>query len=79
VTETWKDDAICNQTDPEAFFPDRGHGDVKQLRRVCGNCPVTQECLEYALVNDERIGFWGGTTPMERRKLRRLRRLREAS
>ena len=31
------------------------------------------ECLEYALVNGEMVGIWGGLSERERRRLRRHR------
>jgi hypothetical protein len=37
-------------------------------------CPLLESCLEFALVNNERWGIWGGTTPEERTKLRKERR-----
>lgn len=34
-------------------------------------CDVRDQCLEYALQNDERFGIWGGLSERERRKLKR--------
>ena len=67
----WQADALCAQTDPEAFFPEKG-GSTRDAKRVCQSCEVRAECLEYALENDERFGIWGGLSERERRKLRRL-------
>ncbi|GAA4481105.1 hypothetical protein GCM10023190_26800 [Enteractinococcus fodinae] len=66
----WQADALCAQTDPEAFFPEKG-GSTRDAKKVCGSCPVKQECLEYALSNDERFGIWGGMSERERRRLRK--------
>ncbi|AXI81290.1 WhiB family transcriptional regulator [Peterkaempfera bronchialis] len=66
----WVDSALCAQTDPEGFFPERG-GSTRTARRVCLACEVRVECLEYALENDERFGVWGGLGERERRRLRR--------
>jgi WhiB family transcriptional regulator, redox-sensing transcriptional regulator len=66
----WQDRALCAQTDPEAFFPEKG-GSTREAKRVCQSCQVRAECLEYALENDERFGIWGGLSERERRKLRR--------
>ena len=66
----WQADALCAQTDPEAFFPEKG-GSTREAKRICESCEVRAECLEYALENDERFGIWGGLSERERRKLRR--------
>ncbi|MCY1544325.1 Transcriptional regulator WhiB [compost metagenome] len=66
----WRADALCAQTSPEAFFPEKG-GSNRDAKKVCGNCAVRATCLEYALANDERFGVWGGLSERDRRKLRR--------
>ncbi|HWL61105.1 MAG TPA: WhiB family transcriptional regulator [Microbacteriaceae bacterium] len=66
----WQVDALCAQTDPEAFFPEKG-GSTRDAKRICASCEVKAECLEYALQNDERFGIWGGLSERERRRLRR--------
>ena len=69
--QSWQDRALCAQTDPEAFFPEKG-GSTREAKRVCRSCEVRAECLEYALTHDERFGIWGGTSEHERRQLRRV-------
>ncbi|WP_230854385.1 WhiB family transcriptional regulator [Arthrobacter terrae] len=66
----WQTDALCAQTDPEAFFPEKG-GSTRDAKKVCGSCNVRAQCLEYALANDERFGIWGGLSERERRRLRK--------
>lgn len=66
----WQQFALCAQTDPEAFFPEKG-GSSREAKSVCASCEVRGECLEYALENDERFGIWGGLSERERRRLRR--------
>ncbi|WP_146339076.1 WhiB family transcriptional regulator [Nesterenkonia sp. NBAIMH1] len=68
----WQVDALCAQTDPEAFFPEKG-GSTRDAKKICGACTVKQECLDYALANDERFGIWGGLSERERRKLKKRR------
>ena len=72
VELSWQERALCAQTDPEAFFPEKG-GSTREAKRVCLSCDVRQECLEYALAHDERFGIWGGLSERERRRLRRQR------
>ncbi len=66
----WQERALCAQTDPEAFFPEKG-GSTREAKKVCLGCEVRAECLEYALANDERFGIWGGLSERERRKLKK--------
>ncbi len=66
----WQERALCSQTDPEAFFPEKG-GTTRKAKRICSRCEVKGECLEYALAHDERFGIWGGLSERERRKLKR--------
>ncbi|AIJ25905.1 transcription factor WhiB [Amycolatopsis methanolica 239] len=66
----WQDRALCAQTDPEAFFPEKG-GSTREAKRICQGCEVKGECLEYALAHDERFGIWGGLSERERRKLKK--------
>lgn len=85
--QPWADDALCAQTDPEIFFPEKCGGirAMNEAKRVCRRCPVravdmkgapggTGECLEYAMANGERFGVWGGLSERERRKLKQRRR-----
>ncbi|WP_226437549.1 MULTISPECIES: WhiB family transcriptional regulator [Rhodococcus] len=66
----WQERALCAQTDPEAFFPEKG-GSTREAKRICLGCEVRGECLEYALAHDERFGIWGGLSERERRRLKR--------
>jgi len=66
----WQERALCAETDPEAFFPEKG-GSTREAKKICTGCEVKVECLEYALGNDERFGIWGGLSERERRRLRR--------
>ena len=43
---------------------------VEEAKKVCAGCPVTADCLKWALRAGEPAGIWGGTTPDERRYLR---------
>ena len=67
----WQERALCAQTDPEAFFPEKG-GSTRDAKKICTGCEVRAECLSYALSNDERFGIWCGLSERERRRLKRL-------
>ncbi|MBY0285595.1 MAG: WhiB family transcriptional regulator [Mycobacteriaceae bacterium] len=67
--EEWSARAVCSQTDPEAFYPEKG-GSTKDAKKVCQGCPVQKKCLQWALDHDERYGVWGGLSERERRRLK---------
>jgi WhiB family redox-sensing transcriptional regulator len=67
----WFEQAACTQSDPDAWYPEKG-GNVEQAKRVCNHCcPVRPECLDYALDTNQTQGIWGGLSVNERRKLKR--------
>lgn len=75
---SWRDHALCRDTDPELFFPVGTTGialtQIDRARQVCGECTVRAECLEYALETNQDSGIWGGLSEEERRVIRRQRR-----
>lgn len=63
----WFSRAACLGMDPDIFFPTKG-GSSRQAKKVCWEqCPVREECLEHAQVNQELDGIYGGLTASERR------------
>jgi WhiB family transcriptional regulator, redox-sensing transcriptional regulator len=72
----WMIRGRCRAVDPALFFPSDGIG-VEIAQRVCADCPVRAECLEYALANRIEHGVWGGYS--ERGRTRILQRRRTVS
>ena len=68
----WHAEAACRGTDPNAFIPARGANGalVARARAICATCPVTEECLAYAMADSDCVGIWSGTTAQERRAMR---------
>lgn len=64
------DGALCQQVDPDLWFPEVGQ-DGSGAKRVCGRCPVQQACHDYAVEAGEQWGIWGGTTARQRRGRRK--------
>jgi WhiB family redox-sensing transcriptional regulator len=60
----WQGAALCAQSDPEAWFPEKG-GSTRGPKRTCRQCPVRAECLDFALGNREQHGIWGGLVERE--------------
>lgn len=63
---------------PEIFFPEdflpnthprlRTEA-IETARSICMKCPVIDKCLKVGMF--EEYGIWGGTTPEQRRRIRR--------
>lgn len=76
MTWGWQLRGACAGQDPALFFaPEGSRGPTRTLYEVeakalCVQCPVRQQCLEYAL-EEHMAGVWGGTNEVERRTLRR--------
>ena len=75
--DEWRDRALCRDTDPDLFFPVGTTGlalvQIEHAKQVCGQCPVTAECLDFALSTNQDSGIWGGLSEEERRVIRRQR------
>ncbi|MEU2246785.1 WhiB family transcriptional regulator [Streptomyces sp. NPDC019224] len=76
--ENWRMHAACRDEDPDLFFPIGSTGpalvQVEEAKTVCRRCPVQEECLRWALENNQDAGVWGGLGESERRALKRRRR-----
>jgi WhiB family redox-sensing transcriptional regulator len=72
-----KGKASCTDMEIDTFFPEKEDIDyrrnVQAAKKICGTCPYSSECLEWAL-KYEHHGIWGGLTPEERNTLKRNRR-----
>lgn len=67
---SWQDRAACRDEDRAIFYPARGVS-AEPAKKVCARCPVTNECLAYALEHREPYGIWGGHTEDERESLQK--------
>ena len=76
--EYQKDAACADIPNPEIFFPSPGDTDsLRAAKDMCSRCLVVQECLVYALNNNERYGIWGGKSTRERLMILRAKRMLE--
>jgi WhiB family redox-sensing transcriptional regulator len=80
--QAWQDQAACRDTDnPDLFFAEHpgANKSTYEAKKICRECPVRIDCLEYAITNNERYGIWGGVSPGAMKVHRRLNpRLRHA-
>lgn len=68
--ESWRIYAACLGINSDIFFPEP-YELPAPAKAICRVCPVTAECLTYALAGPEHYGIWGGLTERERREPRR--------
>jgi hypothetical protein len=64
----------CREMDPDLFFPNHFVSFPPKTRAVldeiCSGCPAQPTCLMWA-IHHERDGYWAGTTPADRERLRK--------
>ncbi|WP_262703843.1 MULTISPECIES: WhiB family transcriptional regulator [Streptomyces] len=64
--------AACAGVDPETFFVREADTAAVELAKgICRGCPVLRECLMQGLRSNDHFAILGGTTPEERRLIRR--------
>jgi WhiB family redox-sensing transcriptional regulator len=61
----------CHGIDPDVFVPASPSADVSEAKAVCARCPVVNNCLDWAFQIGDDWAVLGGTTPAERRTMRR--------
>lgn len=79
ITETerlpipsWQARGSCWRTGYDLFFPDNkddARSKIPKAKKICEECPVRKECLQYALETESQHGVWGGTTRSERKRI----------
>lgn len=71
----WRNSAACRVVDPELFFPigltEPALRQIREAKAVCEPCPVTGQCLSWAMETNQETGVWGGLDEAGRRSLRR--------
>lgn len=64
----WRSYALCGGMNPDLFFSEKQRSpDTEKALRICADCPVRRQCLEFAESTASDYGVWGGTTAQRRR------------
>ncbi|MFE1288642.1 WhiB family transcriptional regulator [Streptomyces sp. NPDC058751] len=72
LDENIEREAACAGYDTALFFPrETDTAAVEAAKAVCRRCPVMRSCLVQALRHGDEFAILGGTTPPERRLIRR--------
>lgn len=70
--DQWEDFAECRTADPEMFFKAKDDARAaKDAKKICGRCPVLEQCLAWALETKQDFGVLGGKDEQERRAIHR--------
>lgn len=67
--EEWEEYANCQDLGPDLFHDGKETSIIK-AKKVCAACPVSTDCLVFAMATKIDTGIWGGKTPKERRMIR---------
>jgi WhiB family redox-sensing transcriptional regulator len=65
----WQARSACRSLDTQGFFPE-GTGLSDEIRCICAACPVSVDCLTFALADPSLKGLWAGTTERGRARMR---------
>lgn len=69
----WFDLAACKGKDNTMFYGNENGivpSDIaRKAKRICSECEVANDCLNFAIDNDESYGIWGGLTAKERKAI----------
>jgi WhiB family transcriptional regulator, redox-sensing transcriptional regulator len=76
VSDAWQLRAACRGPRSTVFFPpttgerrDEREARETKAKRICAECAVRADCLDYALAIREPHGVWGGLNEHERAAL----------
>ena len=70
IDYSWQNEAKCQGMDINKFYLTHGNKSSSAVAAVCAACPVKEECLIHALRYEE-YGYWGGTGPTQRIRIRK--------
>ena len=73
--DSFIEDSLCKMTPSIDFFAVRGTEMNFAAIALCGECPVSVQCLEYAMITEQEWGVWGGTQQRERTIIIRNKRM----
>ena len=78
ASDSWRVRGACWDSQDPRWFPDLSLGGKAESRgphpevvATCLACPVSVECLDYALATRPRFGVWGGLSAEQIRRRRR--------
>lgn len=75
--DDWREMAACRDVeDKNLFYPISYTGgpalsQVGDAKRICSGCPSRRACLAFAITSGDDHGILGGTTPEERKAIKR--------
>lgn len=73
---SWYREGLCKNYPTKMWYQYDAAKD-RAAKRICGQCPVQSECLQFALEHDE-TGVWGGLNDLDRKRLIRKIYVQEA-
>ena len=73
-----REEALCSQSDPDLWFEERTSL-AREAMSICNQCPVMEECRQFAIDNEVDYGIWGGMTTAQRRREVRIAKRKSQS
>lgn len=73
----WDSVPACQGTDTDLWFTaeeSKVYTQIVLLKKICSECPVRKQCLDYAIHHNVN-GYWAGTTESNRSLIQRQRNI----
>ena len=65
----WQVMGLCGDADQIDLWSSIDKNEKRRARAVCRECPVINDCMEFALTNNIQDGIWGGQSPNGRKRI----------
>lgn len=72
--QAWTESAACRSVGGDVWFPEVGDATWIDARRICGECPVLADCLEWVMRTElgqshkARYGITAAMSPIQRHR-----------
>jgi hypothetical protein len=74
LDRSWMPSGTCAQVGMDDWFPQNGGHPKASVVRICRDCPVLSQCLDYVMAFEQgmhrvdRAGVWAGMSPGARER-----------
>lgn len=75
------ENSLCSEIGTELFYIEDGYKEAREVnleykmaKKLCNGCVNLLDCADWG-IKHEAFGIWGGLTPIERRQIRKWKKI----